>query len=213
MDDRAPPLPDDAASTDAAASAVARRASGAHRDDDDDDDALMRAAAAEDTAAFSRLMRRHEARLLGFLTRMLGHGDDARDVCQDVFVEVWRSRHRYRPEGRFVGWLFRIARSRAIGRGRRRQLQTLLLGRLRAAPTTPATGADDVVDDRAKRRRLEQALARMPAEAREVLALRHGAGLEYPAVAEVLGVSEAAARQRSSRALARLRVLLEEVEA
>lgn len=203
MDELGTPLADAAAVVaPTAVSAVPRTA-------EPDDDALMRAAAAEDTAAFSRLMRRHEARLQGFLKRMLGHDDDARDVCQDVFVEVWRSRHRYRPEGRFVGWLFRIARSRAIGRGRRRQLQAMVLSRLRFAAPPQVTPADDLVDERAHRRRLEQGLARLPIEAREVLALRHGAGLDYPAVAEVLGVSEAAVRQRCSRALARLRTMLE----
>lgn len=178
---------------------------------DRDDDDLMRAAAAEDTSAFPALVRRHEARLLGFLTRMVGSGDDARDVCQDVFVEVWRHRHRYRPEGHFVAWLFRIARSRAISRGRRRRLQALFLGAAEPPPPTP--DADVVVEERRRRQRLERALARLPAAAREALALRHGAALDYLEVASVLGISEAAARQRCSRALAHLRSLLEEVDA
>jgi RNA polymerase sigma-70 factor (ECF subfamily) len=176
----------------------------------------MRAAAAEDTTAFARLMRRHEGRLHGFLVRMLGPGDDARDVCQDVFIEVWRTRHRYRPEGHFVAWLFRIARSRAIDRGRRRQFQRLFLGRARddvkTAATTMAVGADDIIAHRARLARLQQAIAQLPVDVREAVALRHGAGLEYARVAEILGVSEAAARQRASRGLARVRALLEEVD-
>ncbi len=188
--------------------------SAAARDDDDDDasdDALMRACANDDSAAFATLVRRHEARLRGFLARSLPSDIDgrseARDLCQEVFLEVWRARHRYTGTGRFVPWILRMARSRATSRGR-----ALAVRRLFARRATLAPADDAIVDDDAlarllsaeDRRRVRQALASLSRADREVLTLRVMWELDYEVIADALGLQPGAVRVRAYRALTRL---------
>jgi RNA polymerase sigma-70 factor (ECF subfamily) len=174
----------------------------------------MAACAADDAGAFAALVRRHEARLRGFLARSLpadvDTASEARDLCQEVFIEVWRARHRYQGSGRFVPWLLRIARSRAASRGRALAVRRLFARRAdRVARAAPGDALAHLisVDDRDRVRR---ALDGLPRADREILALRAIWELDYGAIAEVTGVSVGAARVRVHRALTRLAQGLEE---
>ncbi len=182
--------------------------------DDLDDDALMTAARAGEVAAFSALLRRHERAVLRYLVRALPDAEEARDVCQDVFVEVWNRRARYEARGLFQAWLFRLARSRATSRGRFLRVRRLFAD----ARGAEARGADDVDnraapdavhEERARAAALRGALDALPATLRDAVALRHGAGLDHRTIASILAVDEATARQRACRGLALLRARLQ----
>jgi RNA polymerase sigma-70 factor (ECF subfamily) len=62
-----------------------------------------------DEEAFEELQGRWERRLYGFFRRLTGSAEDARDLCQETFIKVFRGSHNYRPAGNFRAWLFRIA--------------------------------------------------------------------------------------------------------
>jgi DNA-directed RNA polymerase specialized sigma24 family protein len=55
----------------------------------------------------------HGSAVLGYLRRFVPH-DDAEDVLQRVFYEVWRHQRRYDPSRSLAAWIFGIARNRAI---------------------------------------------------------------------------------------------------
>lgn len=175
--------------------------------DEESDDALMQRARGGDRACFTVLVKRHERRVLAYLRRSLEDGEEARDVAQDVFVEVWRRREQYEPRGKFVGWLFRIARSRSTSRARFRAVRRLFAAR---APLEEASGArpDHALEQRHQDALVRAALQGLPASLRDAVALRHAAGLDYSDIASVLGIEEAAARQRACRGLALLRKTL-----
>src|SRR5690242_12369732 len=86
-------------------------AQGAPADPRSDDD-LMVAARAGERAAFDDLVRRHQRRVLGFARKFFSHEALACDVAQDVFVDLYRAMPRYRPEGHFVTYLYRITLNR-----------------------------------------------------------------------------------------------------
>jgi RNA polymerase sigma-70 factor (ECF subfamily) len=181
-----------------------------------DDDALMARVRAGDARAFASLVEKHEERVRRFLERMLASSAEAEDVCQDVFVEVWRTRDRYEARGQFVAWLFRIARSRAASRGRFLAVRRFLVGwsehEAARTPTTEGTPADHVLrgeHDRQRRRDLDRALLRLPHDVREAVVLRHTLDVDYRALAAMLGVSEGALRVRVHRGLAALRAQLD----
>jgi RNA polymerase sigma-70 factor (ECF subfamily) len=185
-------------------------------DDDDDDDALMAACRIEGgTRAFAVLVSRHEARLRLFLARSLGDYVDvdaeARDLAQDVFVEVWQSRARYQARGRFVGWLLRIARSRATSRGRALAVRRLFS--LRSAPTTTTTTLDPLaaVLRREEEARVRAALSALPRTTREAVTLRFTYGLEHKEIGAILDVNEGAVRVRVHRGLGALEAALRPV--
>src|SRR6185436_8991121 len=76
------------------------------------DDELMVAARAGDRGAFDALVRRHQARILGYARKFFGHEALAHDLAQDVFVDLYRAVPRYRPEGHFTTYLYRVALNR-----------------------------------------------------------------------------------------------------
>src|SRR5690606_34906310 len=61
-----------------------------------------------DEAAFNELVLAYEAQVYRLAFRMLGSPEDARDLCQEVFVQVFRSIENFRGDSKLSTWLFRI---------------------------------------------------------------------------------------------------------
>jgi RNA polymerase sigma-70 factor (ECF subfamily) len=79
-----------------------------------DQDILARIAA-QDSAAVGELYDKYSRLIYGALLRLLRSTDDAEDILQDVFIQVWRKASTYKPElGEPKHWLIRIAHNRGI---------------------------------------------------------------------------------------------------
>lgn len=78
------------------------------------DETLARQALAGEMSAFEELVRRHEARVYGFLVRCLGSEADARDATQETFVAAYRRLGQFDTRQSFACWLFGIARRKWI---------------------------------------------------------------------------------------------------
>lgn len=182
-----------------------------------DDDLMQRVADDDDGRAFAVLVQRHEARLRLFLARSLPNDVDAaasaRDVAQDVFVDVWKSRKRYQARGFFLAWLLRMARSRAASRGRALRVRRFFAGAAAASTTTtaPCDGLESVLH-KEQADRLRAAIATLPTKTREALTLRFTYDLEPREIAEILGVDAGAVRVRLHRGLELLRARVPEDE-
>ena len=102
---------------------------------------LARRAAGDDLAAFAALVRAHEAGLRRYLARLAG--DEGDDLSQETLLAAWRAIGQWRGEGRFAGWLRRIATRRFLDRQRRggsaapRQWDPLDAAEAAAAPGSP----------------------------------------------------------------------------
>lgn len=77
--------------------------------DSDEGAALMCRVRAGDERAYRELVDRYWPRVLGRFVRRLRDRHEAEDLTQDVFLRVYRSRHRYEASARFTTWLFHIA--------------------------------------------------------------------------------------------------------
>ncbi len=145
---------------------------------------------------------------------MLGSPEAAEEVAQDAFERVWRDARSYRPErGSARTWLLAIARNAAIDRHRRTAK--------RLAPERPLDDGVAVVDpegeallDRAVRSdRVRRALAALPAEQREVIALSFYGGYAQSEIAVRLGIPLGTVKGRTRLAIAKLRsALADEVD-
>src|SRR5579859_3976212 len=78
-----------------------------------------------DASSFDELLRRYRTPLVKYLCRMVRDEALAEDLAQEVFLRVYKARHRYRADARFTTWLYRIATNLALnairdakGRGR-----------------------------------------------------------------------------------------------
>src|SRR5690242_18910421 len=86
------------------------------------------AARRHDSGAFEALVRRHQAPLYNFCLRMLGQAEDAADVAQETFVQLYNHLSRLDEREPLAPWLFRVARNRCIDVIRRRRTVPLATG-------------------------------------------------------------------------------------
>jgi RNA polymerase sigma-70 factor (ECF subfamily) len=142
--------------------------------------------------------------VLGYLRRFVPR-DEAEDVLQRVFYDVWRSRDRYDPARSLEAWVLGIARKRAIDRLRRRHANVVPLEELR-----DVAGDDgrELAERYARANEVRVALAGLPAEQREVLTLAYFGDLTQTQIAERLGVPLGTVKVRAFRGLRRLADLL-----
>jgi RNA polymerase sigma-70 factor (ECF subfamily) len=181
----------------------------------DADVALMLRVQGGDEAAFRLLFEKFSPRVMQYARRYLGSAARAEEVTQDVFVQVFRFRHRYRPESRFAAWLFTIATNHCLNELRRpeRHLRVDLWDRRRDdAPAEPPLPDPDAptpeagASSRELSRQLDAAVRELPAKQRAALLLSRVDGLAYRDVGEALGCSEGAVKAllfRATQALKR----------
>ncbi len=171
----------------------------------------MAAVARGDENAFRRLVQRWEGPVLSFLTRCLADPEEARDLAQEVFLRVHRHAGRYRPEGAFRAWIFRIAGNLCRQRHRRRRLARWIPLLPQHEPPTPRTQRTDArLRAEEISRVLEEVLETLPLRQRMAFSLQRIEGLSYREIARVLGTSESAVESLLVRATRSVREGLRE---
>jgi RNA polymerase sigma-70 factor (ECF subfamily) len=173
-----------------------------------EDAALLTAIAERDAGALADLHDRHAPLLLALVRRVLGSEDDAEEIVQETFLQVWRQAPRYDPERASVStWLVLIARSRAIDRARSRGVRARTEDSLALEPTPADRSADQVAAVLANERRLRvrHALGGLPAEQRTVLEMAYFDGLTQREIAEHTGTPLGTVKTRTLLAMKKLR--------
>ena len=172
---------------------------------------LLHAVARSDEAALAALYDRYRLILFSLLVRILNSREEAEDVLQEVFLQVWRRAGDFDEErGRPFTWLVTLARSRAIDRLR------VLASRQRLADSAAqeVTGeASDAVADtlHAEQREIvARALATLPEEQRRTLKLAYFEGLTQSEIATQLGTPLGTVKTRMRTGMMKLRELLGE---
>jgi RNA polymerase sigma-70 factor (ECF subfamily) len=142
--------------------------------------------------------------VLGYLRRFVPR-EDAEDVLQRVFYEVWRNRDRYDPARSLEAWVLGIARKRAIDQLRRRHRNVVPMDELR-----DLAGDDgrELAERFARAAAVRGALERLPGEQREVLTLAYFGDLTQREIADRLGLPLGTVKARAFRGLRRLAELL-----
>ena len=143
---------------------------------------------------FWSLVEKHGDELLAHARRIAGP-DHAEDVLQDAFLRALRAYPRLRHADHLRAWLYRVTTTAAIDMHRARPRE------LPVAEPPPTAGVEDTYDAG----EFEALISPLPEAARESLRLRFVEDLDYDRVAERLGCSPEAARQRVSTAVRTLR--------
>ncbi len=142
-----------------------------------DDDSLMELARAGKGAAFELLVQRHQRAVRNVCARLCSRADLADDLAQEVFVAAWQARLSSQGRGRLLAYLLTIAvnRSKNAARNRGRRAEVSEPEQALAADTTPF----DALSQAEQRERLQACVAKLPAQQRQVIALKFGADLDY----------------------------------
>jgi RNA polymerase sigma factor (sigma-70 family) len=182
--------------------------------DERSDTELLLASRAE-PVAFVELYRRHAEDLLRYFARRTLDPEAAAELTAETFAEAFASRRNYRDTGvNGVAWVYGIARHQLsrfyrTGSIEARARQNLGMP-VRDLPAEDYERIEELVDLAPIREALVEALATLGDEQRDALQLRVIDELSYPDVASRLGCAESAARQRVSRGLRRIAIVLQE---
>lgn len=182
---------------------------------DERSDTELLLASRADPATFVELYRRHAEDLLRYFARRTLDPEAAAELTAETFAEAFASRRNYRDTGvNGVAWVYGIARhqlSRFYRTGSIEARARESVGMpVRDLPAEDYERIEELVDLAPIREALLEALATLGDEQRDALQLRVIDELSYPDIASRLGCAEAAARQRVSRGLRRIAIVLQE---
>jgi RNA polymerase sigma-70 factor (ECF subfamily) len=181
------------------------------------DEELVSRVLAGEQDLFEVLVVRHQRRIVRYLARMVHDPDQAEELAQVTFVKAFTRLASFDPAYRFTTWLYRIASNAAIDHFRRRRFTPLSLdrpldpggeGRMGMQFPSPAPGPEELALRGETGALLRAAVDRLPAEYRQLIALRHGAECSYGEIAEITGLPMGTVKNRLFRARNKLHQLL-----
>jgi RNA polymerase sigma-70 factor (ECF subfamily) len=179
----------------------------------DPDVQLMLAVQRGDEAAFDRLFEKHVAAVVRFARQFVKSQARAEELAQDVFLQVYRNRSRYRPTAKFTTWLYRIATNACLSEVRRPEHKLRIdrdplpsgdAGDI-AAPDKPDPSSEETLLSREAVGRIQKALEELPPQQRAALLLARVEGMSYEEVAESVTCSVSAVKSLIHRATTTLR--------
>jgi RNA polymerase sigma-70 factor (ECF subfamily) len=186
----------------------------------DDENKLIQTARGGDLEAFNDLVLRYQDSVYSVAYRIMGEGDSAADVSQEVFITAFRRLETFRS-GNFRAWLLRIATNRCYDELRRRKRR-------------PATGIDDLpgadfddgpplpdentpspeqaVQTNELQRAIQNCINALKDDQKLVLVMSDVEGFDYNAIAESMEINLGTVKSRLSRARASVRQCLQAVQ-
>jgi RNA polymerase sigma-70 factor (ECF subfamily) len=182
----------------------------------DQDLELMLRVRRGDAESFELLLRRYRAPLVNYFCRMVRDRALAEDLAQEVFLRVYRARHRYQAEARFTTWLYRIATNLALNAIRDRKPVAARVEPVdaegdpdssRFVDSKPTAEQQLIQTDR--QRLIRRAIEALPENQRAAVILHKYQEVDYHQIAKILGVSVSAVKSLLFRAYESLRARLE----
>ncbi len=176
---------------------------------------LVEQCRAGDPIAFARLVALHEGMVFNLATRLLGDAEEAKDVSQDVFLQVYRTLARFEARSTLKTWIYRIVVNQCHNRRRFWSRRGKGLGRplteltpreeASLSESRPQPGPYDEVCRRERAERMQAALLKLSFDHRAILLLREVEGLSCEAIAATLQLPEGTVKSRLARAREALR--------
>lgn len=177
---------------------------------------------ARDESAFNELVVTYERRVYGLVFRMLGRRDEAEDLAQEVFVQVFKAIDQFRGESKLSTWIYRIAVNLCKNRTKYNQRrhageQDDIDAMAERVPMSAARGAtigdvsrpDELVEGMQLEVIVKRAIQKLEPEFREALVLADVEDMPYEEIAQIMSVPVGTVKSRIHRARAQLKALVE----
>jgi RNA polymerase sigma-70 factor (ECF subfamily) len=153
-----------------------------------------------DVQSYRELLRRHQPLVYNTCRRRLGSDQDAEEVCQDAFLQVFHKIKQFEGRSQFKTWLYRVVYNLCIDRQRK-------LARQRKGDTSVAEQISDDEGIRSETQgtaavqdEVNAAIAKLREDDQEIIVMRFVTGLSIAEIAETLDLKLSAAKMRLYRA-------------
>jgi RNA polymerase sigma-70 factor, ECF subfamily len=151
-----------------------------------------------DLEALRLIVDAYQTRLYGMGIRLLGHPDEAADMCQDAFLRAFEKRRLYDSKRPFEPWFFKLAVN--VGRERLRRRREIPMGDDMPIQAVAAQGDQDLVK-KERQQKVQAALTKLKPKHRESLVLRFESDMSLQEMANTLGISLGTVKSRLNRGL------------
>jgi RNA polymerase sigma-70 factor (ECF subfamily) len=181
-----------------------------------EDKVLLRLILVEARAdALDELYDRYGRLVYSVALRIVGERQTAEEITLDVFVKVWEKADTYQPRlGSVRVWVTGMTRNRAIDILRRQSVrldaQSLRWADLTSQPISEEPNPEAAVDLNLKKQRIQIAIAKLPEEQRNVLALAYFQGYTQREIAELCNLPLGTVKSRIRASIQKLRQLLQD---
>mgnify|MGYP000863661410 FL=1 len=153
--------------------------------------------------AVTGLFQQTKAAVYGFSLSILKNMQDAEDVLQDTYIQIYRASGKYQPKGNPMPWIFTITRNLALMKLRERKKIQIIPPESLDWPDdgSPITAEDKLV--------LSAAMETLSEEERQIIMLHAVAGFKHREIAELLELPLPTVLSKYHRALRKLRIRLQ----
>ena len=179
---------------------------------------LIRLAQQGDASSFESIYQLHSRRVYALCLRMLGDPQEAEDLAQEAFMQLFRKIHTFRGESAFSSWLHRLTANVVLMHFRRKKPVTASLDEFtrndeeNSAPKPEIGGADLRLTGMFDRINLQAAIEQLPEGYKAMFILHDVHGYEHNEIAQILGCSVGNSKSQLHKARKRLRELLHDVQ-
>ena len=164
---------------------------------------LFEVSDSNDEDAFRILFERYSGRLFNLIYRMIQHYEDSNDLLQEVFLRVYKNKHKCYKMKNFKGWIYTVALNIArdyIRLHRRRKEEELDEKRQKIKELDLSKKSEN----EELKRKIIKAMKKLNIKYRAVFALRDIQGMSYHEISEALNIEEGTVKSRLNRARLRL---------
>ena len=178
--------------------------------------------AKRDERAFNELVELYEARVFRLLLRMMGRRDEAEDMAQEVFVQIFKAIATFRGDSKLSTWIYRVSvnlcKNRMKYLSRRHtdgedELEPVAerasLDEAKGVTFGDVPAPDRLVEGYQMERVVQSCIAELDPDFREVLILRDVEDLSYEELSEITGLPDGTVKSRLHRARAMLKSSVE----
>lgn len=168
---------------------------------------------AGDLDKMNLLFERHHRNLFGYFYRLTNDAEQSEDMVQIAFYRMLKYRHAYRGEGKFIYWMYSIAKNIWIDAGKKKNV--IEYGErnkeLLQVPSREKTG-EDLLLATERKQLLQQAMAQLAPQQKEAIILSKFQGLKYQDIAEMMNCTENTIKSRVRRGLMELKAIMKKLE-
>lgn len=170
-----------------------------------DDELLIQEIKAGNMLAFDEVYRRYSKRLFRFAFNLLKLKEDAENIVQDVFLNLWANRHKVEKGTSLKYYIFAIAYHSSINIIRKKSKESGYLENLRSLQEPTEEPVDLKLEYKELDEKLKAIIGSLPVRQKEVYILHKVEGLRYLEISEQLGISLNTVENHMSRALKTIR--------
>ena len=182
------------------------------RDAVSDEDLVIQAQGG-DLDAYDSLVARYQEKIWSLLYKFCPHQSELEDLVQETLIKAYNNLHKWRPEGRFRGWLMRIATNTGYDYCRRRKNEPITIAQKGEVdsdlePLNLVMSKDETKESHPYSDIVERILIELKPEDRMVVTLQYYERIPLPEIAERLNWNLSKTKVRSHRARKRLETAL-----